>query len=44
MAIQNILSNSQYTFLGPTKLNFLRNSLQIKFVFQTRNKLAHVYS
>ena len=44
MAIQNILSNSQYTFLGPTKLNVLCNSLQIKFVFQTRNKLAHVYS
>ena len=44
MAIQNILSNSQYTFLGPAKLDFLCNSLRIKFVFQTRNKLVYVYS
>ena len=38
MAIQNILSNSQYTFLGPTKLDFLCNSLKIKFIFQTKKQ------
>ena len=42
LGIQDILSNSQYTFLGPTKLDFLCNSLKIKFIFQTRNKLAHL--